>query len=72
MSSTVRYRISNNLMMETVYYKFNSSTVFKCAMNSFNETFPPVRIFLLAVMHTPSYLPHFPIYKGGRQERQEL
>ena len=59
-------------MMETVYSKFNSSAVSKCAMNSFNETFPLARIFLLAVMHTPSHLPHFPIYKWGRQERQKL
>ena len=34
-------------MMEKVYSKFNSSTVSKCAMNSFNETFPLVRIFLV-------------------------
>ena len=59
-------------MMETVYSKFNSSTVSKCAMNSFNETFPLARIFLLAVMHTLPHLPHFPIYKWGRQELWEM
>ena len=36
-----------------MYQKVNSSIVSKGAINSFKEIFSPVRIFLLAVMHTP-------------------
>ena len=67
MGSTVHYRKSDNLMMETVfsklkvgnllqlrkvtYQKFNSSIVSKGAMNNFNEMFPLARMIPLAVMH---------------------
>ena len=73
--SKLKWEISYNCEKwcsdKTYHQKVNSSIVSKCAMKSFNETFPLARIFPLAIMHTPSHLAHFPIYKWGREEGQE-
>ena len=43
--------------------KFNNPIVSKGAMNSFKDMFPLARMFLLAVMHTPSPHPRIKVFK---------